>query len=445
MRRAAARLARLGEDAGRCGAALAAADRLVRRWPRLGWARFYRAGLLAASGRPVDALGDLAALAVLPPDALFGAGREPELPAACARAGGLAGVAALSRRAPKLAWARVLHAYALRLAGRGAESAAAMESALRLAPRDPVVLALAARVLYVNRMPARSTRLLEAARRLAPSCFWIAAWLGEARRYDGDLRGAMRLLDEALRRAPSYHIARSWRGGVRRALGRHAGAVADLDAAIRVEWAGDADRASLAWAYHERSLAKRARGDHAGALRDLRAAHRLNGRYVFVPADARRGLPSARASRAELTRLARGSLRAQALAWRGLSSASAGLGARALADLDESLRLAPRNAWARVWRAGAALDMGASPAAARRELDAALRRDPRYALAWLLRGKLELAAGRPRRAAADLSRARSLDPFSAAAWAESGRAAAALGRRKDAAAFGRRAAAIAGR
>ncbi len=221
----------------------------MRRAPRLGWARFYRAGLAVALGRPlVEPLADLAMLDALTPDELFGVGREFEIAPACRGPRVARRLAALRRAAPRLAWAAVLDAYSRRLDEDWGPCGKAMEAALRLAPRSAPVRALAARVFYANRLPARSVALLESARRLAPSCFWIAAWLGEARRYAGRPREALRLLDEALAREPRYDIAYSWRGGVRRALGFHRDAAADLDLAIRREWEGDGDSASLAWA-----------------------------------------------------------------------------------------------------------------------------------------------------------------------------------------------------
>jgi len=419
-----ARVVRLSEG-GRRREAHAACGRLLRLEPRLGWARFHRAGLsFLLNKAPSVVLADLLALEELPSDLFFGAGREAELPPGCSGPAFARFAARLRRLAPRSAWPAVFEAYGHRLVEDWRPCLKAMKRAVALAPEHPVVLALAARVFYVNRLTERSTRMMEKARRLAPGCFWINAWLGEVRRYNGDWAGAETFLDAAIAANPRYYIAYSWRGGVRRVLGRPREAVRDLDLAIRREWAGDADSASLGWAYHERSLAKRAYGDLDGALRDLAAAHRCNLRYEWAPRSPRPGQPSRADSLASLDRLIRRNPRAaSALAWRGYARAADGLALEALSDFDRALAVSPRDGWARAWRAGAALDAGAPPAWALAELRRSVRLDPDYALSRLLLAKLFNALGRCREAEASAARAVTLDPFSSPAWLERGRAA----------------------
>lgn len=418
---------------------LALACRLARLEPGLGWVRFYRAGLLLFKGRLKEALSDLSALETISPDMMFAGGREFELPAAAAEARLDGAMRRLMHAAPKSAWVFVLESYRRRMRSQWKLSRQAMSSALRLSPRNPTLWGLAARIGYVSRLAKGSVSAMEKARRLAPECFWINAWAGEVRRYLGDWRAAQRLLDAALKSNPNYFIAYSWRGGARRMLGNPRGALADLDLAIAEEFIEEEDKASLAWAYHERSLVKRDLRDFAGAFRDLNKAHKLNGRYVWASRDNRGGQPRYDQSLALLTKvLSRQPRSAWALAWRGYSHGITGNTAQAREDLARALTLKPGLAWAHAWKAGVELDAG------RREpaLDAlkcSLALDPNYALSRLLRGKYLNAQGFFREAEKELADSLRQDPFCASAWLERSRAARGLKRAADAAEFSRRA------
>lgn len=424
---------------GDLASSLKEADRLTRLEPDLGWVLFYRASLRLCLGDRRGVQEDLLALQSVSPDRLFAAGRELEIPEAAAGTRFDATMRTLLASNPGLVWGPILESYRRRCRRDWEGSRRCVSRALRLSSRNAALWGLAARIGYVARLPGSSAAAMEKAHRLAPECFWINAWLGEVRRYAGDWKGAERFLDKALRLNPRYYIAYSWRGSVRRILGSPRKAVADLDIALKHEFIEEDDKASLAWAYHERSLAKRVLGDYAGAFRDLNNAHRLNSRYVWAQQDGRPGTPSGEDSMELLDRIiARHPRSAWALAWRGHSLGAVGRTSLAREDLNRALSLRPALSWAHAWRAGADLDENLRKSAMA-SLRRSIRLDPRYAVSRLFHGKFLIANGRFRNAERELSDSLKQDPFCAEAWRQRALAARGLGRYRRAEDFHRRA------
>lgn len=412
---------------GRSASARRAVEKMLALVPDCGWALFHRVGLSLAAGDQAGALRDLCRLALIPPPALFGGGREPEIPLPSGFPLLKPRALALARAHPRVAWVRVFEAFVRRETGDHEGAASAMLAARAASPRDPAVLALLARVLFVGRLPREGVRSLERARSLAPDCFWINAWLGEARRYQGRWRQAEALLDRALRLEPGYFIAYSWRAPVRRVLGDAAGALADADRALAREWIEERDPGSHSWALHERSLALRALGRFEESELALRAAHRMNSRYVWADPSPRPAQPAFRRSLNELgSWILRAPRNASPLAWRGLARAQTGDSAGALADLSRACSLAPRDAWAWAWAAGAVLDARGVVPEAKSSLETALKLDPGYGLALLLKAKLLHRRNRPRAALAQARLACAQDPLNAEAWRERARLESAL-------------------
>jgi tetratricopeptide (TPR) repeat protein len=400
-------------------AALRVVERMLARDPACGWALFHRAGLRLAGNDRTGTLADLRRVAALPPAALFGGGREPEVPLPSAFPLLRPRALALARARPREAWVRVFEAFVRRETDDHERAAAAMRAACAAAPRDPAVLALLARVLFVGRLPGEGVRALQKAHTLAPDCFWINAWLGEARRYQGLWRPAEALLNEALRLEPGYFIAYSWRAPVRRLRGDAAGALRDVETALASEWIEERDPGSHSWALNERSLALRALHRFERSELALREAHRMNSRFVWAEPSPRPAQPSYRCSLAELDAWIRHAPRAAApRAWRGLARAQTGDFAGALDDLSHACALRPRDGWAWAWAAGAALDANGDSPTASAALERALALDPSYGLARLLKAKLLRRRGRARAALTQVRLACAGDPLNAEAWRE---------------------------
>jgi tetratricopeptide (TPR) repeat protein len=404
---------------------------MLRLEPLCSWAYFYRAGLRLALGDARGAVEDLSALKSIPPEWLFIC-RDLQVPPPARYPRTLETLREAQRLDPSSAWTHVLESFHFRVAQRWEESVRAVDRALELAPEDPTILGLSARLKYIYRLPAGAAAAMERARALSPRCSWINAWLGETRRYAGDLRGAHRLLTLAIAEDPRYIIAHSWRGSVSRLLGKTAQALSDLNIAITDPDLAGGDY-SLAWAFHERSLLKRGLGDVSGALSDLNRAHRRNLRFVWA-GDLYRKERSDLQSVAFLDRAVAAHPRAAwAWAWRG-QTRTADEPEAALRDLNEASRLSPRLAWARAWKAEALFLLG-RPEEALAGVNAAVRLDSGYGYAYLLRARLHSAAGRWAKAEADLAKALELDCICAEAWAYRGRAAFQLKRHDDAEAY----------
>jgi tetratricopeptide (TPR) repeat protein len=389
-------------DAGRRAEAARLLGRLEELSPGSAWAGFYRAALALSAGRRADARRALEPLKGAPPESFFIGRHEPEIPSAAAhpRLLGEALLLAARSRAP---WAHLLAACCLRDAARREECAAAAARAARLAPRDPAVLAMSARLRYLQRLPPAAVAAMERAARLAPDCYWIAAWMGETRRYQARWRDAEAWLDRALRAEPGYGVAYSWRGAARRRLGRTREALADLDRALA--WFARDERHdyySSAWARHERSLALRELGRLREAIEDLNAAHRISQRYAWWGDPHRRPEPTQ--SPESLPRSAAdGSRDPWVWAWLGRARHAQGRLSEAATALDRALALSRAGAWPLAWRAAVHLEHG-HPQRALPLLEKSARRDPRFPTTHLLIGQAEMALGRPRRAERALAR-----------------------------------------
>jgi tetratricopeptide (TPR) repeat protein len=144
---------------------------------------------------------------------------------------------------------------------------------------------------------------------------------------------------------------------------------------------------SLAVAFANRGYAYRMKGDYARAFADFDQAIRIAPDHAAA-------------------------FNGRGLTWYSLRDYD-----RAVAEFNEAMRLAPTFAKALVNRGNAYRDKGAADLAMR-DFDGAVRLDPKLAWAYLSRGRAHRAAGDYVRAAADFDEAIRLQRGNAVAWAE---------------------------
>lgn len=279
---------------------------------------------------------------------------------------------------------------------RQSEAVRALSRAVALAPRSAWIRAFLGRARFHGADRRRGLADLDAAIALAPSAGWLYAWRGEALRQLGDLGGAHQDLSRAIALSPFYPWSYAWRGGVRRALGLWRAAAQDLDLFLSVV-------DSYPWARRERGEARLRLGD-PGCLDDLSraAAFDMSGSILAAsgapPADERRRLEELARAFAALDLPA-------ARAWRGETLLRLGRPREALRELDAALRSEPRSAWAHAWRAEALAALRRFPEA-RAAADRCLELERRgYPRAHALRGWLLRREGDFLDAAADFARA----------------------------------------
>lgn len=405
---------------GRPRAALPHFDAAIALDPLCAYGLFFRAGARLLLGDARGADEDWRALEALPASTLVRY-RELEIPSPFLYPS-LPGRLKRLLKARPSAFGLTARAFLLRAQGRLEDSIAAMEEAVRLAPRQAALRAILARLRFVNRFPREGLRDLEKAAVLDPGCGWIQGWLSEALRQRGLLREALGRARRAVALDPDYFRSYAWRGALLRQLGHPRRALRDFDKALAMDqrqsrgWTFNApgkdfDR-NRSWILNERMLAKRSLGDVAGALKDLNAAHALNSRYGWF-FFSRRGSAGYAAAAAELDGfLKRRPRHAWAWAWRGWTRLETGLCAEALKDFNRALALGARGACLLTWRGRAYAGLG-EPRRALADLRRAARLDPHYAPAAAWHGGLLRAAGERRRALRELDRALSLDPVCA--------------------------------
>ncbi len=259
----------------------------------------------------------------------------------------------------------------------------------------------------------------------------------ESKRHLWDFSGGLRDAESALKLDPKSASAWVLRGECQRSLGRYDDAIESASTAIACDPA-------WSWAYIVRAKARRQKDDLEAAISDTRAAEKAKTDSY------------ARGWRAEILRKA-GRLEeslqdmivavtmqptnAWFLALRGQIQVELGNNEKGLADLLEAMRLDPRCscdydfigaqgplvladeklAWVYAWRGGVRRAAG-DLAAARADLDHALRLAPDcfWILAW--HGELLLCSGETPSGLAELKRALALYPRYAQAWIWAGQA-----------------------
>lgn len=234
---------------------------------------------------------------------------------------------------------------------------------------------------------AGGLRDLKAALKRRDAAAWNWAWTGRIALTLLKDRGALKYLDRAISLEPRWPLARVWRGEARRHLGFRQGMLADFSAAEKLGLDDYWRVMVLGW----RALDHVRAGFLKEGARDLAEARRRMPGYALWPC----GL--AQAARKD------GRLRD----WIELFDAAAVLGPRYIREAES-------------WDAE-------KTAAALRDLDSALKDEPKLACALRWRGFLRARSGDPKNAAADLARACRLEPKSHAAWLWQAQALAAAG------------------
>lgn|GEM_PF-223598 len=247
----------------------------------------------------------------------------------------------------------------------------------------------------LKRGGAEGLRSLERAAGLEPAG-WILAWLGEALRAAGRPAEARAALDRALALDPRYDNAWAWRATLRLARGDAAGALSDVERALALR--------PTSRALHDRARALRALGRIPESLDALAQAARLNAELGWggprpeAAADALAEIRALRGVRDE-PRLAE---------WEGETLLRLGRPADALAVLARA-----SSPWGLAWRGEARLRVEGLSAEAARDLEAAARRDPRWARARALAAEAAFRAGARVLSLAHAAAAVRLNPYSA--------------------------------
>ncbi|MFI5568397.1 tetratricopeptide repeat protein [Streptomyces sp. NPDC051740] len=188
-----------------------------------------------------------------------------------------------------------------------------LRQAVRLTPRNAVLLALKGEYRRVLGLHSAAVRDLRAALALDPGHAYAWASLGATRLALGAPAAALIALDRALELDPDYGWALIRRARVWRELGEAGRRLADLDRAVVLQ-------PDSPWAHCERGDALRSAGRDEEALTAYDLALALDPGY------------------------------ASAYASRGVSRFNLGRRTEALADLDRALELDPSYAWARAQR-----------------------------------------------------------------------------------------------
>jgi tetratricopeptide (TPR) repeat protein len=129
--------------------------------------------------------------------------------------------------AARFGFARLLGKYAV-----AANSIAAADQAVSLAPLDAEVHRARARVLNRLQMSGEASKSFETATRLRYRDDYLWLELGNTRDQSGDSTAALAAFDQAVRWAPYYAHTLWQRGNVKLRLGQYAEAFADLRAAV---------------------------------------------------------------------------------------------------------------------------------------------------------------------------------------------------------------------
>lgn len=128
--------------------------------------------------------------------------------------------------AAKFGYARLLGKYAV-----AANSIAAADRAVSLAPTDPEVHRARARVFNRRQLPAEARKSFEIASRLRYRDDYLWLELGSTREGLGDTAAALAAFDQAVQWAPHYAHTLWQRGNLKLRMGRYDEAFADLRAA----------------------------------------------------------------------------------------------------------------------------------------------------------------------------------------------------------------------
>ncbi|MFI5349848.1 MAG: tetratricopeptide repeat protein, partial [Elusimicrobiota bacterium] len=249
---------------------------------------------------------------------------------------------------------------------------------------------------------------LDRAVALRPEAGWAYSWRAQAFIAANELERALADYDECAVRQPFYHRGYAWRGALLRKLGRPREAIVDLDRAIAMD-------PEYHFGWRERSLAWRDVGELTAAGNDLGRAYRLKSKYEWG-VEVRGGAQKNRAPDiAELSgEIERRGGPAILLAWRGHVKLQSRDLEGAVTDFKAALKLDPRCALARGWLGQAHLQAKHYGRACL-DLRRALELDPHFWMlhAWLATAEFE--NGRPREAFTALRRLLRIRPR--AAWA----------------------------
>lgn len=286
-------------------------------------------------------------------------------------------------------------------------------AAVRLRPRDGVLLSLRGTLKFYCRDLRGALRDFDAALELKPRQRWARAWRFAAltlyARRDADLPRLLRAapdLDRVLRDDPRNTLALALRAEFLNDRGRYKEALRDLAVLLKAV-------PGQGWALSEKGeiLAELGRLKQARRCFDaiVRRWPREAWSYAMrARAEANGG--NARGSLKGFDRAIRLSPRWPALyAWRGEGRRKAGRWRGAFADFDKCLRLDSNYLLARAWRGHARLQRG-EPAAAVKDLDRAVCSDCRQMLFYAWRGEALFKIGRFREAAADFDRCHPFHP-----------------------------------
>ena len=438
--------------AGRGAAAEAALTRAVKLSPRLAAARLARAAVrLSLSRERKDngllpgCLDDLDLALTLSPDDARALRLRAEISNDCDDLDGarrdLERALALE---PDNGWARAELADLFCDSGDFENARPLMASLAPAGGREGWYCALHGRALALSGKADEGLRELEKAVELSPRLASAVGWRGEAYRRLGRYREAMKDLDRSISMDPGFVYAFEWRGRLNLMLGRIREALADAEVIVRRDArhlygpvlrgealfklrrfaaaAADFDRVypldpSRTWnplvaegrvtTPEERTAAFWADVDAAAEDAPLLSGrfHGAAGHQAVALSELTRALGLAKTAKE----------RAAARAWRGRVLLNGGDAAGALAELSAALRLDPRDARARCWKAEALTALGREGAALREYGSALSRPSPALAFGFLARAALHAAAGRWAKARGDYAAAFALDVKSRAA------------------------------
>lgn len=142
----------------------------------------------------------------------------------------------------KFGYARLLGKYAV-----AANSIAAADKAVSLAPADPEVHRARARVFNRLQLPVEARKSFEIASRLRYRDDYLWLELGSTRDQLGDTAAALAAFDQAVQWAPHYGHTLWQRGNLKLRMGRHDEAFADLRAAAASKSSLLPSLVDLAW------------------------------------------------------------------------------------------------------------------------------------------------------------------------------------------------------
>ncbi len=142
----------------------------------------------------------------------------------------------------KFGYARLLGKYAV-----AANSIAAADKAVSLAPADPEVHRARARVFNRLQLPVEARKSFEIASRLRYRDDYLWLELGSTRDGLGDTAAALAAFDQAVQWAPHYAHTLWQRGNLKLRMGRHDEAFADLRAAAASKSSLLPSLVDLAW------------------------------------------------------------------------------------------------------------------------------------------------------------------------------------------------------